>query len=108
MQLTKAPLRLPPHKCVVTGREDGEMIDFEAEPMCSEPPHIYVMKTVVEEAAVKLCGMSSKADVDAVLARLEEMRAEVAELNDTLNMAAEFEQLAARLLPDTDSEEVPV
>lgn len=68
----------PPHKCVVTGRRDGELVDFGKD-FVGVDPHIYVDRDKVEEAA-KLCGMVPEPEVEAIRAELEEANAEAGRL----------------------------
>lgn len=63
---------MPPHTCIVSGRRDGEVIDFRKD-FLGRDPHIYIRRERVEEAA-ELCGMV-RADV------VEDLRAELAEAN---------------------------
>lgn len=90
-RLTQAPLPFSPHRCIVTGREDGEMIDFEAD--CLTPdPHIVLQRGVVEEAARECCGMVSGAEVDALRLQLEGWVEKVQELQADLDAAKAFEE----------------
>lgn len=68
----------PPHTCVVTGRRDGEVVDFGKDYEGTDP-HIYVRREKVEVAAEK-CGMVRQAAVDELKAELEEANAEAGRL----------------------------
>jgi hypothetical protein len=68
----------PPHTCVVTGRRDGEVVDFGKD-FEGTDPHIYVRRETVEVAAEK-CGMVRQAEVDELKAELEEANAEAGRL----------------------------
>jgi hypothetical protein len=59
----------PPHTCVVSGRRDGECVDFQKD-FVGRDPHIYIRRHRVEEAAKDLCGMVKKDVVDALQAEL--------------------------------------
>jgi hypothetical protein len=72
------PSSRPPHTCVVSGRRDGEVVDFGKD-YDGVDPHIYVRRVIVEEAAV-LCGMVKQADVDELKGELEEANAEAGRL----------------------------
>ena len=100
MNLTQSPLRFYPHTCVVTGREDGEMIDFEAERDYVASPHIYIKREVVEEAATKLCGMVPASEVEELRAQLQELGVALDDARDTMNMAAELEEKVRSTTPE--------
>jgi hypothetical protein len=68
----------PPHTCVVTGRRDGEVVDFGKD-FEGTDPHIYVRRETVEVAAEK-CGMVRQAEVDELKAELEEANSEAGRL----------------------------
>lgn len=72
------PSSKPPHTCVVSGRRDGQVIDFGKD-YDGIDPHIYIRRHVVEEAAV-LCGMVKQPAVDELKAELEEANAEAGRL----------------------------
>lgn len=59
----------PPHTCIVSGRRDGEVVDFGKDYVGTDP-HIYIRKERVEEAG-EVCGMVRSAKV-------EELREELA------------------------------
>src|SRR4051794_35583606 len=46
-RLLKAPLPFPPHQCLVTASEEGELIDFERD-YPGDEPRIYLRREVVE------------------------------------------------------------
>lgn len=54
----------PPHTCVVTGRRDGEVVDFQKD-FDGIDPHIYIRRERVEVAG-EVCGMVRQAEVDAL------------------------------------------
>lgn len=68
----------PPHTCVVTGRTDGDVVDFGKD-FVGVDPHIYIWRDKVEEAA-ELCGMVRQPVVDDLEAQLEEANAEAGRL----------------------------
>lgn len=68
----------PPHTCVVTGRRDGEVVDFGKDYVGTDP-HIYVRRETVEVAAEK-CGMVRQAEHDELKAELAEANAEAGRL----------------------------
>lgn len=72
------PSSKPPHTCVVSGRRDGEVIDFLKD-YNGIDPHIYLRRLLVEEAA-ELCGMVKQAAVDELKAELAEANAEAGRL----------------------------
>lgn len=73
-RIVKAPLPFAPHNCLATGRDDGELIDFEADANINEPfPHVVLMRGVVEEAARDCCGMVSGEEMAEARQRLAEL-----------------------------------
>lgn len=68
----------PPHKCVVTGRRDGKLVDFGKD-YVGVDPHIYIDRDKVEEAA-EACGMVRESRVEELEAELEEADAEAGRL----------------------------
>lgn len=90
MQIVTAPLHAPPHICAVTRREDGEIVDFQVDIACSEPPHLYLHRAVVEDAA-RLFGMVPAKRVEVLTAEVTELGKRVDDLHDTLDLAAQFE-----------------
>jgi hypothetical protein len=105
--VTGEALRLPPHTCVVTGRSDGELIDFNVTPACNEPPNIAILRPVIEEAARDHCGMAPAVEVEELRTLLKAALQERDELRQTLKDAAEFEELGARLQKAITTQEVP-
>lgn len=78
MEITEAPLHAYPHACAVTGRDDGQLIDFAVD-IDGVDPHLYLRPGVIEEAG-RLIGMVPKAKVD-------ELQKQVAELGEKLDEA---------------------
>lgn len=54
----------PPHTCIVSGRRDGEVVDF-CKDFTGSDPHIYIRRERVEVAG-ELCGMVRQAEVDEI------------------------------------------
>lgn len=91
-RIVTAPLPFAPHHCLVSNRDDGELIDFEADANINEPfPHVVLMRGVVEEAARECCDMVSSAEVDALRLQVEGFAEKVAELQADLDAAKAFE-----------------
>lgn len=91
-RIVEAPLPFAPHNCLVTSRDDGELIDFEADANINEPfPHVVLMRGVVEEAARECCQMVSGAKLDALKLQVEGFAEKVAELQADLDAAKAFE-----------------
>jgi len=91
MRLVEKPLPLAPHACLVTGRDDGELVDFEVDVMCNEPPHAYLKREVIEAAAAEL-GMVKGKDFEELKAKFEALSQQLDEAIDSVNLAAEFEE----------------
>lgn len=92
-RIVEAPLPFAPHHCLATNRDDGELIDFEADANINEPfPHVVLMRGVVEEAARECCGMSAASEVDALRLRVEAYEDKIRELSADLDAVRAFEQ----------------
>lgn len=72
------PSSKPPHTCIVSGRRDGEVVDFGKD-YDGFDPHVYLRRQVVEDAA-ELCGMVKQPIVDDLREELEEANAEAGRL----------------------------
>lgn len=98
----------PPHTCVVSGRRDGEVVDFQKD-FTGTDPHIYIRRHRVEEAAEDLCGMVKQKVVDALKAQLAEAEAERDRLAAIVaggeELSAAEERLREALGPAPTSEE---
>lgn len=70
MKLTNKP-NLPPKKCLVTGRSDGDLVDFGVD-LGGPPQRLYLRRQVVEKAGL-LLGMVPEHTH-------EELRGQLAEL----------------------------
>lgn len=94
-RLTKGPLPFSPHRCLVTGSEDGELIDFERD-FIGMDPRIVLRKEVVEEAARETCGMVSGAEIAEIRRQIAEwgqkLDAALSDLNLTKDFEAQFGQ----------------
>lgn len=73
------PAARPPQTCIVTGRRDGQVVDFGKEWDGIPDPHIYIRLELVEVAAEK-AGMVRAARVKELEAELEEANAEAGRL----------------------------
>lgn len=97
-----APGSKPPHTCVVTGRRDGEVVDFGKD-FNGIDPHIYVRRETVEAAAEE-CGMVRQAEVDELRAELEEANVEAGRLRAIVagkeDLSAAEDRLRAALTPE--------
>lgn len=69
----------PPHTCIVTGRRDGDVVDFGKEWDGIPDPHIYVRLELVEKAA-EAAGMVRGREVERLEEELREANAEAARL----------------------------
>lgn len=72
------PSSKPPHTCIVTGRRDGDVVDFLKD-FNGVDPHVYIRRALVEDAA-ELCGMVKEPVVEELRAELEEANAEAGRL----------------------------
>jgi hypothetical protein len=68
----------PPHTCIVTGRRDGDVVDFGKD-FVGVDPHVYIWRDKVEEAA-ELCGMVCESRVKELEEELAEANAEAGRL----------------------------
>lgn len=72
------PASKPPHTCIVTGRRDGEVVDFMHD-YTGTDPHVYIRRELVEVAA-EACGMVRMSTVAQLQTELEEANAEAGRL----------------------------
>jgi hypothetical protein len=95
----------PPHTCVVSGRRDGEVVDF-CKDFTGSDPHIYIRRERIEAAAEELCGMVRQPEVDALRADLEEARTEADRLGELVaggeDLSAVEDRLREALGPTPD------
>lgn len=93
------PSSRAPHTCVVSGRRDGEVVDFLKDFLGTDP-HIYIRRQLVEEAGA-LCGMEKRAVVDELREELAEANAEAGRLRAIVagkeDLSAAEERLRAAL-----------
>lgn len=89
-RLTKGPLPFSPHRCLVTGSEDGELIDFERD-FIGIDPRVYLRREVVEEAARENCNMVSADEVQEVRRQLAEFGKKLDETLADLDLTKDFE-----------------
>lgn len=96
------PASKPPHTCIVTGRRDGEVVDFMHDYVGTDP-HVYIRRELVEVAAEE-CGMVRQAEVDELKAELEEANAEAGRLRAIVAgkeaLSDAEEKLRAALTPE--------
>ncbi len=92
----------PPHTCVVTGRRDGEVVDFGKD-FDGVDPHIYIRRETIEVAAEK-CGMVRMATVAQLQTELEEANTEAGRLRSIVAgkeaLSDAEERLRAALTPE--------
>lgn len=86
----------PPHTCVVSGRRDGEVVDFGKD-FVGRDPHIYIRRERIEVAG-ELCGMVRKAEVDELRRELEEANAEAGRLRAIVSGKEDLSAAEVRLL----------
>lgn len=89
-RLTKGPLPFSPHACLVTGSENGELIDFERD-FIGIDPRVYLRREVVEEAARETCNMVSADEVQEVRRQLAEFGKKLDETLADLDLTKDFE-----------------
>lgn len=96
------PASKPPHTCIVTGRRDGEVVDFMHD-YTGTDPHVYIRRELVEVAAEE-CGMVRQAEVDELRAELEEANAEAGRLRKIVagkeDLSAAEDRLRQALTPE--------
>lgn len=84
MRLTSKP-SLPPKKCLVTGRSDGDLVDFGVD-LGGPPQRLYLRRQTVERAGL-LLGMVPQHSHD-------ELKAQIAEFEKRFE---EYEERVAKL-----------
>jgi hypothetical protein len=85
----------PPHTCIVSGRRDGEVVDFGKDYEGSDP-HVYIRRERIEDAG-ELCGMVRQAEVDELRTELEESEAERQRLAQIVGGGSELTEAEERL-----------
>lgn len=89
------PSSKPPHTCIVTGRRDGEVIDFHKD-YNGVDPHVYLRRELVEVAG-EVCGMVRQPEVDELRAELAEANAEAGRLRAIVSGGEELSAAEDRL-----------
>jgi len=77
-RIVHKPLPFLPKSCIISGRADGDIIDFGAEANGPDP-HVYLRRDIVERAA-KECGMLTLAEAEVLQAERDALINENAEL----------------------------
>lgn len=81
-RLVQAPLSFRPKACLITGRADGDIVDFGIDIDLLDP-HLYIRRSEVEKAG-KVCGMLSETEAASLQSEREELIAENAQLRSEL------------------------
>ncbi len=81
-RIVQAPLPFFPKSCVITGRADGDVVDFGVD-TSAIAPHIYIKRNEVEKAG-KVCGMLSGSEAKDLQEERDELIAENAQLRSEL------------------------
>ena len=89
-RIVHKPLPFLPKSCIISGRADGDIIDFGAEANGPDP-HVYLRRDIVERAA-KECGMLTEAE--ATLLQVERDR--LIEENGRLHQEIKTSKINAR------------
>lgn len=86
------PLPNAPHACAVTGRAEGEFVDFQKVIDSPHPTRLYIAREVIEEIAREQFGMVSEGKAKQLEEwhRHEKKRAD--ELQDVLDTAVQLEE----------------
>ena len=97
-KIVQSPLSHQPKKCLVTGRADGDVVDFGVSAKVGPLPRVYVKLSEVEKAA-KLAGMLDAREVAALQEERSGLIAENARLSSelrtsTLHARADAAQMA--------------
>lgn len=90
-RIVSRPLAHPPHKCIVSKRADGELVDFGTD-FQGANPHIYMRRSVLEDTARDLCGMRPEAEFCELEEKLAAVREELERAN---KLISGHEQIAA-------------
>lgn len=106
MHLVEGSLRLPPHKCLVTGRIDGPIVDFNVSPICDQPPNVAIMLTVIEEAAEEFGGMVKRSKYEDLESRMLALSEELDKITNLYRSEQDFKQAKEELegpLPEKET-----
>lgn len=90
-RLVSRPLQHAPHKCIVSKRADGELVDFGTD-FQGANPHVYLRRSVLEDTVRDLCGMRPEAEFTELEDKLATVGAELERAN---KLIAGHEQIAA-------------
>lgn len=92
-RIVQAPLQFEPYHCLGTNRDDGKIVDFEADANINAPfPHVYLQRGLVEEAARECCGMVSGEEVAEVRRQMAELSKSLDEVLDEVKLTRDFEE----------------
>lgn len=86
------PLPYSPKACAVTGRAEGEIVDFNVVIDRPEPTRLYICRETIEEVAREEFGMVSAGKAKKLEEWLEHARKERDELRDVIDTAAKLEE----------------
>lgn len=84
-KIVQKPLLYRQKHCLVTGRADGDIVDFGVDAKVNAAPHVYIKLSEVE-AAAKLGGMIDKSEVAKLEQEREESAVVIRELRTALQM----------------------
>jgi len=91
-QIVEGPLPFAPHRCVISSRDDGELLDF-GDATVNEPVfRLYLQRGLIEEAARECCQMVSGAEVAEVRRQMADLSHKLDEVLDEVQLTKDFEE----------------
>lgn len=91
-QIVEGPLPFAPHRCVISSRDDGELLDF-GDATVNEPVfRLYLQRGLIEEAARLCCGMVSGVEVAEVRRQMADLSHKLDEVLDEVQLTKDFEE----------------
>lgn len=86
------PLPYPPRACAVSGRAEGEFVDFNVVIDRPEPTRLYVAREIIEEIAREQFGMVTAGKAKQLEEWHEHEKKRADDLQDVIDTAAKLEE----------------
>lgn len=73
--LVTTPLQFAPYECIITGRHDGELVDFGVD-VIGIDPHVYIKRSIIETVATDVLDMVPASTHSKLQSRARQLEAE--------------------------------